>query len=111
MRDQPHPQRVHGFVSVGEGALFYGGVLGPLAGNLDVAEGLGDIPTFPAPTNRGGAITYDMEISTADLALNGGLTASDLALDGRAVVLHGAMVSGAYAAPLPVARGVVERVN
>lgn len=128
---QVHPQHIHGFtdgtvstcptaaadtdgdglVSVGEGAPFYGGVLVPLDGSLDVAEGLGDLGTFPTADNGGGAVTYRQTMSLSNLAVNGGLGFDALTLDNHAVVLHGAFVDGEYVATLPVACGTITRIN
>lgn len=129
--DQVHPQHIHGFlegmestcptladdanddglIQVGEGAPAYGGILVPLDGNLDVAEGLGDLTTFPTADNGGGAVTYKRNISTDGLAINGGLGFDALSLDDHAIVLHGLTVDGDYVASLPVACGTLSAVN
>ncbi len=126
-----HPQHIHGFldgtasscptaaadadgdsfVSVGEGVPFYGGVLVPLDGSLDVAEGLGDPATFPTADNAAGAISYRQVIPFWDLALNGGASPSSLMLENHAIVLHGAFMNGSYVVTLPVACGTLRRVN
>ena len=109
--DTEGPDGPDGIITVGEGAPAYGGILVPLDGSLDVAEGLGDPATFPTADNGGGAVTYRQTISTDDLALNGGATFEDLALDAHAVVLHGAFLNGEYAITLPVACGTITRTN
>lgn len=129
--DQPHAQHIHGFtdgtvstcptfaddadgdglVSVSEGAPRYGGILVPLDGSLDVAEGLGDLATFPAPSNTAGAYSYRQTETVGSLAGNGGLVFSDLMLENHAIVVHGAFVDGAYRATLPVACGTLSRTN
>ena len=103
-----------GLVEVGEGVdgvgRDYGGILVPLDGSLDVAEGLGELATFPVASG-GGSIQYDEAIDKDDLALNGGGAFGDLALGAHAVVLHGAFVDGEYVATLPVACGLIDQRN
>ena len=126
--EQVHPQHIHGStdgtvsacptmdadsddngrISVSEGAPAYGGILVPLDGSLDTAEGLGDVDTFPV-AEGGGAYTYDRTIATATLAVNGDRSFADLRLENHAIVLHGAMVDGEYSATLPVACGPLSR--
>lgn len=81
-----------GVLTVGEGAAFYGPVQLPLT-------------PFPAPANRGGAISYHATFSLDDLVF----TPDDLVR--KSMVLHGATVAGAYVGSLPVACGTVEAVN
>ena len=128
---QVHAQHIHGFtdgmvsacptpaddanedglIQVGEGAPQYGGILVPLDGSLDEAEGLGDPATFPTADNGGGAVTYNERIATDDLAVNGGLGFDALSLADHAIVLHGLTVDGEYVLTLPVACGTMHAVN
>lgn len=123
---QVHAQHIHGFadaasscptaaadtsgdgrISVGEGAPAYGGILVPLDGSLETAEGLGDLDTFPTGD---GSYDYEMSIGTADLAVNGdGRSFEDLSLGQHAIVVHGLTVDGEYQATLPVACGPLAR--
>jgi Cu/Zn superoxide dismutase len=98
----------NGRISVGEGAPAYGGILVPLDGSLDAAEGLGDLDTFPV-ADANGAYTYDQSVATDELALNEDRSFEDLRLANHAVVVHGAVVDGEYAATLPVACGTLSR--
>jgi len=124
--EQVHPQHIHGGtdgmmsscptmeadsngdgrISVSEGAPAYGGILVPLDGSLDTAEDLGEVETFPT-ANTDGAYTYDRSIATADLGVNEDRSFDDLSLENHAIVVHGAMVDGAYQATLPVACGAL----
>jgi Cu/Zn superoxide dismutase len=120
-----HAQHIHGFdsetsscptaaadtsgdgrISVGEGAPSYGGILVPLDGSLDEAEGLGDLDTFPTGN---GSYSYDTSIMTGDLAVNGDRSFDDLRLGQHAIVVHGQTVDGEYQATLPVACGTLSR--
>ena len=120
-----HAQHIHGFegqmsscptaeadtsgdgrISVGEGAPSYGGILVPLDGSLDEAEGLGDLDTFPTGN---GSYSYDMSIATGDLAVNNDQSFDDLRLGEHAIVVHGRSVDGEYKATLPVACGTLSR--
>jgi Cu/Zn superoxide dismutase len=122
-----HAQHIHGFagdasscptaaadtsgdgrISVGEGAPSYGGILVPLDGSLDNAEGLGDLDTFPTGGSDG-RYAYDMSISTANLAVNNDQSFEDLSLANHAIVVHGRTVEGEYAPTLPVACGTLSR--
>ena len=94
----------NGRISVSEGAPAYGGILVPLDGSLDNAEGLGDLDTFPV-ADANGAYAYDGAIATADLAVNEDRSFGDLSLSDHAIVVHGAVVDGEYKATLPVACG------
>lgn len=94
----------NGRISVSEGASSYGGILVPLDGSLDAAEGLGDLETFPVATANG-AYTYDGSIDTGNLAVNEDRSFADLSLTNHAIVVHGRRVDGEYAATLPVACG------
>jgi len=94
----------NGRISVSEGAPAYGGILVPLDGSLDAAEGLGDLDTFPV-ADANGAYAYDGSIATADLAVNESRSFDDLSLENHAIVVHGAVVDGSYKATLPVACG------
>ncbi len=124
--EQVHPQHIHGLtdgtasscptmdadsdgngrISVSEGAPAYGGILVPLDGSLDAAEGVGDLETFPV-AEANGAYTYDGSIAMADLAVNDDRSFDDLSLKNHAIVVHGAMVNGEYKATLPVACGTL----
>jgi hypothetical protein len=125
--EKVHAQHIHGFadkasscptaaadtsgdgrISVGEGASSYGGILVPLDGSLDKAEGLGDLETFPTGSSDG-SYTYDMSIATGDLAVNNDQSFEDLALGTHAIVVHGRMVDGEYKATLPIACGTLSR--
>jgi Cu/Zn superoxide dismutase len=94
----------NGLISVGEGAPSYGGILVPLDGSLDTAEGLGDLETFPTGN---GSYSYDMSIATGNLGVNGDRSFSDLTLENHAIVVHGQTVDGTYEATLPVACGTL----
>lgn len=126
--EQVHPQHIHGTtdgstsscptmdadsdgngnISVEEGAPAYGGILVPLDGSLDDAEGLGEVETFPVADGEG-AYAYERSISTANLDVNEDRSYADLQLKDHAVVVHGAMVDGEYKATLPVACGPLNR--
>jgi len=122
-----HAQHIHGFesnasacptaaadtsgdgrISVGEGAPSYGGILVPLDGSLDNAEGLGDLETFPTGGSDG-AYSYEQTIATANLAVNDDMSFEDLRLGNHAIVVHGRTVEGEYAPKLPVACGALAR--
>lgn len=96
----------NGRISVSEGAPAYGGILVPLDGSLNNAEGLGDLETFPV-ADANGAYNYGGSITTADLAVNGDRSFDDLSLASHAVVVHGEIVDGAFKAKLPVACGTL----
>ena len=96
----------NGLISVGEGAPSYGGILVPLDGSLDTAEGLGDLETFPTGN---GSYSYDMSIATGNLGVNGDRSFSDRTLENHAIVVHGQTVDGTYEATLPVACGTLAR--
>ncbi len=102
--DRLHPQHIHGassnngnstcpppsadtngdgFISVPEGAPFYGGILKPL---------------MPFPTAPEGTIDFEQTYT---------LTESLSPLQNRAIVLHGIFVNGTYDATLPVACGQI----
>jgi Cu/Zn superoxide dismutase len=100
----------NGRISVEEGAPSYGGILVPMDGSLDTAEGLGDLETFPV-ADGDGMYSYDMSIATADLAVNDDRSFDDLRLEDHAIVVHGRMVDGEYQATLPVACGTLSRSN
>lgn len=126
--EQVHPQHIHGStdgttsscptmdadsdgngrISVSEGAPAYGGILVPLDGSLDTAEGLGEVETFPTADSEG-AYAYDRSIATADLAVNEDRSFGDLSLENHAIVVHGRTVDGEYSATLPVACGLLSR--
>ena len=126
--EQVHPQHIHGStdgtasscptmdadsdgngrISVSEGAPAYGGILVPLDGSLDTAEGLGEVETFPT-ADANGAYTYDRSIAKANLGVNEERSFDDLSLANHAIVVHGAMVDGEYSATLPVACGPLSR--
>ena len=120
-----HAQHIHGFdsetsscptaaadtsgdgqISVGEGAPSYGGILVPLDGSLDNAEGLGDLDTFPTGN---GSYSYSRSIMTGNLDVNGDRSFADLRLDDHAIVVHGQTVDGEYVATRPVACGTLSR--
>jgi len=122
-----HAQHIHGFaskasscptamadtsgdgrISVGEGAPSYGGILVPLDGSLDNAEGLGDLETFPTGGSDGD-YSYEQSIATGTLDVNDDKSFDDLSLGNHAVVVHGRTVDGEYAATLPVACGTLSR--
>ncbi|GAA4318308.1 hypothetical protein [Christiangramia aestuarii] len=107
--NQVHPQHIHGFssnkgnstcppasadqdgdgyVSIPEGAPFYGGVL----------LTLGPIPTADANGNINFTMTYEYE---------DGIDSDITPLQNRAIVLHGMTVDGEYWAGLPVACGQI----
>lgn len=96
----------NGRISVSEGAPAYGGILVPLDGSLDVAEGLGDLETFPMADGNG-AYTYSGAVATTNLAVNQDRSFEGLSLSDHAIVVHGRMVDGEYAAKLPVACGTL----
>ena len=123
--EKVHAQHIHGFasdasscptaaadtsgdgrISVGEGAPSYGGILVPLDGSLDTAEGLGDLETFPTGN---GSYSYNMSIATGALGVNGDRSFSDLTLENHAIVVHGLTVDSSYKATLPVACGTLAR--
>ena len=108
--NQVHPQHIHGFsdnkgnstcppasadtdgdgfVSIPEGAPFYGGVL----------LTLNPIPTADADGNINFTMTYEYE---------DGIDADLTPLQNRAIVLHGMTVNGEYWAGLPVACGQIQ---
>jgi Cu/Zn superoxide dismutase len=120
-----HAQHIHGFasessscptaaadtddngrISVAEGAPAYGGILVPLDGSLDTAEGLGDLETFPTGN---GSYSYEQSIGTGNLAVNDDQSFEDLTLGNHAIVVHGQTVDGEYKATLPVACGTLSR--
>jgi Cu/Zn superoxide dismutase len=95
-----------GLVSVSEGAPSYGGILVPLDGSLDTAEGLGDLETFPTGD---GSYSYEMSIMTSSLDVNDDQSFEDLRLGDHAIVVHGLTVDSSYQATLPVACGTLSR--
>lgn len=120
-----HAQHIHGFasqasscptaeadtsgdghISVGEGAPEYGGILVPLDGSLDEAEGLGDPETFPTGN---GSYSYNRSIMTGSLAVNDDKSFNDLTLGNHAIVVHGQTVDGEYVVTRPVACGTLSR--
>jgi hypothetical protein len=120
-----HAQHIHGFsgdasscptaaadtsgdrrISVSEGAPSYGGILVPLDGSLDTAEGLGDLETFPTGN---GSYSYSQSIMTGALDVNDDMSFDDLDLDNHAIVVHGMTVDSSYQATLPVACGTLSR--
>lgn len=122
-----HAQHIHGFVenasscptaaadtsgdgriSVGEGAPSYGGILVPLDGSLDTAEGLGDLETFPTGGSDGD-YSYRQSITMGNLDVNDDRSFDDLNLGDHAVVVHGRTVDSEYQATLPVACGTLSR--
>lgn len=127
--EKVHAQHIHGFadnasscpgmsadsdgngrISVGEGAPAYGGILVPLDGSLDEAEGLGDLETFPT-ADASGTYDYRASISTDNLAVNEDRSFEALSLSTHAIVVHGMTVDGEYNATLPVACGTLTRTN
>ena len=118
--ERVHAQHIHGFESessgcptaaadtssVSEGAPSYGGILVPLDGSLDDAEGLGDLETFPTGN---GSYAYERSIMTGELDVNDDRSFDDLRLDDHAIVVHGRTVDGEYKATLPVACGTLSR--
>ncbi len=120
-----HAQHIHGFasdvsscptadadtsgdgrISVGEGAPAYGGILVPLDGSLNEAEGLGELETFPTGN---GSYAYEQSITTSNLAVNEDQSFGDLTLGNHAIVVHGQTVDGEYKATRPVACGTLSR--
>lgn len=97
-----------GRVSVNEGAPAYGGILVPLDGSLNEAEGLGDLETFPTGN---GSYNYRSSIATESLAVNGDRSFAALRLEDHAIVVHGRNVDGEYSATLPVACGTLTRTQ
>ena len=108
--DKVHPQHIHGFtennanstcppasadqdgdgyVSIPEGAPFYGGIL----------LTLNPIPTADADGNINFTMTYEYE---------DGVDSDLTPLQNRAIVLHGMTVDGEYWAGLPVACGQIQ---
>lgn len=102
--DTPHAQHIHGitdnfgnsscpppsadtdgdgFVSVGEGLPYYGGVL---------------VPLTPFSTAPGGMIDFE-QTYTVDTSLG--------PLQNRSIVLHGLNVNGSYVGSMPVACGQI----
>jgi len=123
--DNVHAQHIHGFasqasscptaeadtsgdgrISVGEGAPAYGGILVPLDGSLDNAEGLGDPETFPTGN---GSYSYSRSVMTSNLAVNDDKSFEDLTLSNHAIVIHGQTVDGEYVVTRPVACGTLSR--
>jgi len=109
--DLQHVQHIHGF-SDGTDATCPPPSAAGDDGVLTFAEGLPfygpvqlNLTPFPTPTNSAGSIQYHASFASADLAFS----PSDLEL--KTMVLHGAFVGGTYVPSLPVACGVVERVN
>jgi hypothetical protein len=109
--DMTHAQHIHGFadgtnstcpppsaagadgvLSFTDGLPFYGGV------QLELKP-------YPAPANSAGAFHYRGSFPQGELAFG----AEDLEL--KTVVLHGDFVGSEFVGSLPVACGVVERVN
>jgi len=122
-----HAQHIHGFessasacptaeadtsgdgrISVGEGAPSYGGILVPLDGSLDNAEGLGDLDTFPTGGSDG-SYSYERTITTGTLDVNDDMSFEDLSLGNHAIVVHGRTVDDEYKATLPVACGTLSQ--
>jgi Cu/Zn superoxide dismutase len=120
-----HAQHIHGFasdvsscptaeadtsgdgsISVGEGAPAYGGILVPLDGSLDEAEGLGELETFPTGN---GSYAYQQSIATGDIAVNDDRSFGALTLGNHAIVVHGQTVDGEYEATRPVACGTLSQ--
>lgn len=109
--DLLHVQHIHGFTD-GTDATCPGPEVAGADGVLTFAEGLPfygpvqlNLTPFPTPTNSAGSIQYHASFATGGLAFS----PSDLTL--KTMVLHGAFVNGEYVPSLPVACGVVERVN
>lgn len=109
--DLQHVQHIHGFTDGTDATCPPPSAAGD-DGVLTFAEGLPfygpvqlNLTPFPTPTNSAGSIQYHASFASADLAFS----PSDLEL--KTMVLHGAFVAGTYVPSLPVACGVVERVN
>ncbi|HEX5410146.1 MAG TPA: hypothetical protein VFW89_10285 [Gemmatimonadaceae bacterium] len=109
--DLQHVQHIHGFTDGTDATCPPPSAAGD-DGVLTFAEGLPfygpvqlNLTPFPTPTNSAGSIQYHASFASADLAFS----PSDLEL--KTMVLHGAFVDGTYVPSLPVACGVVERVN
>jgi hypothetical protein len=109
--DLMHAQHIHGFTDGTDATCPPPEVAGE-DGVLSFAEGLpfyGPVQLvlnpFPAPANTAGAIHYRGSFPQGDLAFD----ASDLEL--KTMVLHGDFVGSEFVGSLPVACGVVERVN
>lgn len=109
--DMTHAQHIHGFADGTDATCPAPEVAGD-DGVLTFAEGLpfyGPVQLvltpFPTPPNSAGAIQYRASFAGADLAFQ----PSDLEL--KTMVLHGDFVGGEFVGSLPVACGVVERVN
>jgi len=109
--DLQHVQHIHGFTDGTDATCPPPSAAGD-DGVLTFAEGLPfygpvqlNLTPFPTPTNTAGSIQYHASFASADLAFS----PSDLEL--KTMVLHGAFVAGTYVPSLPVACGLVERVN
>jgi hypothetical protein len=109
--DLMHLQHIHGFTdgtdatcpppeaAGGDGVLSFADGL-PFYGPVQLL-----LTPFPTPANSAGAFHYRGTFPQGSLAFD----ASDLEL--KTMVLHGDFVGGDFDASLPVACGVVERVN
>lgn len=109
--DLTHAQHIHGFTD-GTDASCPGPEVAGDDGVLTFEEGLpfyGPVQLvltpFPTPPNPAGSIQYRASFANPDLAFD----PADLEL--KTMVLHGDFVGGQYVGSLPVACGVVERVN
>jgi hypothetical protein len=109
--DMTHAQHIHGFTDGTDASCPPPEVAGE-DGVLTFEEGLpfyGPVQLllspFPAPANSAGSIQYHASFAGADLAF----APSDLEL--KTMVLHGDFVGDEFVGSLPVACGVVERVN
>jgi hypothetical protein len=109
--DLLHVQHIHGFTDGTDASCPAPEVAGD-DGVLTFAEGLPfygpvqlNLMPFPTPTNSAGSIQYHASFASSGLAFS----PADLEL--KTMVLHGAFVNGEYVPSLPVACGVVERVN
>lgn len=109
--DMTHLQHIHGFTD-GTDATCPPPEAAGSDGVLSFADGLpfyGPVQLlltpFPAPANSAGAFHYRGTFPQGSLAFG----ASELEL--KTMVLHGDFVGSAFDASLPVACGVVERVN
>jgi hypothetical protein len=109
--DLMHVQHIHGFADGTDATCPPPEAAGD-DGVLSFADGLPfygpvqlNLTPFPTPTNSAGSIQYHGSFATGGLAFN----PADLEL--KTMVLHGDFVAGEFVPSLPVACGVVERVN
>ena len=109
--DMMHAQHIHGFTDGTDATCPPPEAAGD-DGVLSFTDGLpfyGPVQLvlnpFPAPANSAGAFHYRGSFPEGDLAFD----ASDLEL--KTMVLHGDFVGSEFVGSLPVACGVVERVN